>query len=427
MSNFSIPFKSFNLGKASKNTPEKLNESKQSSPGQNSRLDFSAHLLDASSKRWDKDTKCGQVPDVIDFIRWITDEDQNSSVVTAGNSTRSLSLVNFDANGIALPGRRFLQSYVQKLHELDFPSRITSVSSVKNGFFVIGHANGSLRCVQKCLDKLNVQTTVQETGDSPVSSVALSSDFVVSGTEKGQIFVDRPNSGLKKTKVACLESGISALCADFDLMLLAGTMDGKIVLFDLREHSKNGVLHLNLDADMKRTSLWANRYTDGIKSVDMQADYLIAAGTNEGVIRFADLRKPDEDESRHCRIKIADSAVGQVKFNKNGNKKFYACCRDGFVEMDFNPLVSTCQVKFNKSGNKQFYACCRDGFVEMDFNPLVSTWFDDNATKPLFLCNEFYHKIDRRWFKEFPNVSSFDFCNDHVVVASRGGDLAFFS
>lgn len=39
--------------------------------------------------------------------------------------------------------------------------------------------------------------------------------------------------------------------------------------------------------------------------------------------------------------------------------------------------------------------------------------------------DEYYHKIQRRWFTELPNVTSFDILDDNIVISNRGGELAF--
>ena len=209
----------------------------------------------------------------------------------------------------------------------------------KRGLVALGHGDGSLNIVKVQEGKLYKDSSTREKQPSAISAVSIAEEYIYYGTEQGKIFIDVIDNVPNKKKISEVQSGITSLSSFSEFVLLAGTLDGRVILFDLRDSVKSGVMHLNNVQDSRKASLWANRYTDAIKSLDILNENLISAGTNEGVIRFADIRNPDEDKERKCRLKTSSHCINEVKFSRNGDNIFYACCRDGFLKMDFNSLM----------------------------------------------------------------------------------------
>lgn len=190
--------------------------------------------------------------------------------------------------------------------------------------------------------RLMKKSNVSDKNTSLISAITISNSFIISGNLRGNIFVDGIDTSFTKRKALSIESGINSLTAYNDYLVLAGTQDGRVILFDLRDRVTNGVINVqHADKDAWRKSFWANRYTDAVKKVDMQNEFIVAAGTNDGVLRFADIRNPEGDKDRRCRLKTSEYTINEIKFGKNNSNKFYACTRSGFVEMDFNPLIGT--------------------------------------------------------------------------------------
>ncbi|KAE9555389.1 hypothetical protein FO519_001401 [Halicephalobus sp. NKZ332] len=362
-----------------------------------SRVDVSIASLDNSSRSLEKDKglRFGQVADIVDFVRWTVPEDSYKQILTAGNSTRSVNLVKYDENGISVPGKLGKQSFTKTLDVKDFASKITSVSDARSGLVALGHGDGSLNVVKVEEGKLYKESSAREKQPSAISAVSVSEGHIYYGTEQGKIFVDVLDNIPSKRKIAEVGSGITSLYSFSEFIFLSGTTDGRVILFDLRDKVKAGVVNINSSTDSRKASLWANRYTDAIKSMDMLNENLISAGTNEGIIRFADIRNPDEDKERKCRLKTSTHSINQVKFSRNGDNLFYACCRDGFVKMDFNTLMGV--------------------------------WFDEHTNKPIFLLDEYYEKIKRTWFTDLPNVTSFDIIGEQLVISNKGGELVIIN
>lgn len=97
----------------------------------NTTADISLINYDDISQKIEDDIKFGQIPDIVDYVRWLSVDSRRTSekmLFTGGNSTRSLNLVLFDGDGIQNSRSYSKPCHTKVLDSMDFASKISSLS-----------------------------------------------------------------------------------------------------------------------------------------------------------------------------------------------------------------------------------------------------------------------------------------------------------